>query len=69
MRETFTQESSLIVQEARLYKRSYLVVLAQHFESKDEAEATAERLSKKLDADDGGCVVMETTYDISPVRQ
>ena len=67
MRARFAKESPLIVQEARLCTRAYIVVLSQHFKTAREAKATAVRIADRLGVAEEKFTIMATTYDIAPL--
>lgn len=66
--EDLAAESSLIVRESRLHERRYIVVLANSFATPVEAKNAAIRISERMAAEEGVFVVMELTYDITPVE-
>lgn len=61
------KEKPLFVQEARLYERAYLVVLARHFQTEAEAKSVATRIADSLGKAEEAFTIMAITYDISPV--
>ncbi len=66
--EDLTAESPLIVRENRLRERGYVVMLANSFATPVEAKNAAIRISERMAAEEGVFVVMELTYDITPVE-